>query len=116
MSRLVTVKELAAELSVHPHTVQSWCRDGIVPHTRIPGRNGGEYRLDPVKVRRALDFDRTAHELAKTHAELRIALDKATWDSETTDEEKQWASEALRLILTNDATAIRAIEFLAGKA
>jgi excisionase family DNA binding protein len=51
MSRLVTVKEIAELLSVHPNTVHGWCRDGAIPHTRIPGRLGGEYRFDVDEVR-----------------------------------------------------------------
>jgi hypothetical protein len=27
-------------------TLVEACRDGVIPHTRIPGRNGHEYRFD----------------------------------------------------------------------
>lgn len=52
--RLSTVKELAHDLNVHPTTVRGWCRDGAIPFSRIPGRNGGEYRFDIEAVRTAI--------------------------------------------------------------
>ena len=53
MSRLLTVNEVADELAVSPVTIQRWAKKGAIPHVRLPGRNGVEYRFDMDEVRLA---------------------------------------------------------------
>ncbi|MCK4873827.1 MAG: helix-turn-helix domain-containing protein [Phycisphaerales bacterium] len=36
--RLLTVQELATELSVQPETVRRWARDGRIPALRVSGK------------------------------------------------------------------------------
>lgn len=44
---LLTAKELAVELSVHPNTIKEWCRRGLIPVERI----GRVLRFDLLEVR-----------------------------------------------------------------
>jgi excisionase family DNA binding protein len=59
--RYWAVKELAAELGVHPRTLQRWATKGLVRGYRSPA--GGHWRFDPAEVREDLgkwgiDLDR----------------------------------------------------------
>jgi len=50
-SELLTAKELAAALKMHPDTVREWAREGrIIPEFKI----GRSPRFDLAKVRKAL--------------------------------------------------------------
>ncbi len=51
MGKLLTTRQLAAQLQVSPDTVRSWVRSGLIPEVRLSPK---VRRFDPAEVLRAL--------------------------------------------------------------
>ena len=51
----LTTAQVAAKLQVRPRTVATWCKEGLVDHTRLPG---GRYRIPRAELERLTTLER----------------------------------------------------------
>lgn len=55
-SRLLSVREAAAILNVHEHTLRGWVRKGIIRAVHLPGSNYSRFRPEEVqRVRKLME-------------------------------------------------------------
>lgn len=56
----LTTQDVAAHMQVSPRTVQRWCRERVVPHTRVNGRTIRFTVEQLAEIERAYAYEREA--------------------------------------------------------
>lgn len=75
MDKLLSIREAADLLGVHPRTLRRWISAGRLPATLIPGRFGGEYRIAAKDLEQIKLHEPPARPVAKWRRCAAIARD-----------------------------------------